>query len=91
MFKISVAADLVDGINRKMESLYRDHLHKVGFRWFEIGVLLGVPIFILKDNIENLEHSKKKIIEVIKVNFRNHTRMSNDISTFVIGMAELMF
>ena len=42
------------------------YLMKVAFKWFEIGVILGVPIHILEGYV-NFEPKNRRIIEVIKV------------------------
>ena len=48
-----------DKVHRK----FYHHLQQVEFKWFEIGVLLGVPVHVLKI----IEQHQQRIVEVIKV------------------------
>ena len=61
--------DRYKGFDKKYDLLL-SYLTKVAFKWFEIGVMLGVPIHIL-EGLEDFEPSRRRIIEIIKVSFTN--------------------
>ena len=60
-----MVADKLSGFDRKIEELFMKYLTRISFKWFEVGVLLGVPIHILQ-NVENIEQNRR-IVEAIKV------------------------
>ncbi len=61
-----VLSGKVEGIGNKVEKLCKGYLVEVGHKWFEIGVLLGIPISMLMQEIEDLE-AHLRIQEVVQV------------------------
>ena len=70
--QISFVDEIVHQQTQIPNDLYRDFLHKVNAHWFEIGVLLGVPIHELEVLEQEDEFTVKPMIRVIEV-YKPHT------------------